>query len=316
MFFHSLPLIVILALVIIFTSVGLQIFVNKAFKLNLLSDHASVIDPLLGVVGTLFSVLLGFMVGGAMDRYHDATVNVDLEANSIIDVFRLAQGYEEHDRKLVRGLCRSYVNNVVNLEWNQMANQKSPDGAFDSYQRLWEATLAVQPGDDERISNIQQTSIDAMKNLGENRRLRAVTSMHGLTFAQWLVIGVGAAITVMFTLFFPMRSPKFHNFLTGLVAVSLGLNIWLLAAYSTPFTGELQIQPYMFTYNATAAFKASDDAPRFMKKSAAAKAKSASDDEANTSSAKGTKSAAGTSTKDAANSSKASAQKNAKDDDD
>ncbi len=105
-----------------------------------------------------------------------------------------------------------------------------------------------------------------MKSLGENRRQRAVSSLHGLTFAQWLVIGVGGAITVMFTLFFPMRTPKFHTFLTGLVAVSLGLNIWLLAAYSTPFTGELQIQPYMFTFNAQAAMTSSDDPPQYLKK--------------------------------------------------
>jgi hypothetical protein len=127
-----------------------------------------------------------------------------------------------------------------------MEEQKTSNKAWDAYQRVWEASLAVQPGDDNRISNIQQSLLDSIKNLGENRRLRVVASQHGLTIVQWLVICIGAAITVLFTLFFPMRKAAFHVFLTVLVTVSLGLNIWLLAAYSTPFSGELKILPYMF----------------------------------------------------------------------
>jgi hypothetical protein len=146
-----------------------------------------------------------------------------------------------------------------------MGEQDNKESAWNSYQALWDSTLGIEPGNDQRISNIQQSIMEAMKTLGENRRARLVTSQHGLTLVQWLVIGLGATITVIFCLFFPMKKATFHTFLTGLVSVSLGLNIWLLAAYSTPFSGALQIQPYMFTFNAKVALSAPDTPPRFLK---------------------------------------------------
>ena len=265
MLYHTLPLVFFMAAVILIASITAQIVIGKTFQQTFLEEHADIVTPLLGVVGTLFSVLLGFMVGGAMDRYHDAVVNVDLEANSVANVFRLAKGLDDQDRVTVRNLCRQYVKDVVELEWKEMGLQDNKESAWNSYQALWDSTLGVEPGSDQRISNIQQSIMEAMKTLGENRRARLVTSQHGLTLVQWVVIGLGATITVIFCLFFPMKKAAFHTFLTGLVSVSLGLNIWLLAAYSTPFSGALQIQPYMFTFNAKAALAAPDTPPRFLK---------------------------------------------------
>lgn len=262
---QALPLVVILAVAILIVAFCAQLLVNRTFNQAFLEEHHSILDPLLGVVGTLFSVLLGFMVGGAMDRYHDSVVNVDLEANSVMDVFRLSQGLESDDRVRLRNLCREYTAKVVELEWKEMKEQSKNESARECYQEIWESALAIDPGSDERINNIQQSLLDAVKNLGENRRARIVASRHGLNLVQWLVIGLGGAITVLFCLFFPMRKAIFHTFFTGLVAVSLGLNIWLLSAYSTPFSGELQIQPYMFTLQAGKVLAAPDTPPRYLR---------------------------------------------------
>lgn len=262
----TLPIAILLTSFFTAIAIGLQFLIKRTVKNDFLEEHSSVIDPLLGVVGTLFSVLLGFLVAGAMDRYHDTCNTVDLEANAVADVFRVARGLEKEDRVRIRGLCRDYVNELINDEWQLMEKRKTSDKAWDIYQNLWEATLSIQPEDDNRISNMQQSLLDSMKNVGENRRLRVVASQHGLTSVQWFVIILGAGITVLFTLFFPMKKAVFHLFLTILVTVSLGLNVWLLAAYSTPFSGELKIQPYMFELLRDTAMKHPDTEVRYLKK--------------------------------------------------
>ena len=103
-----------------------------------------------------------------------------------------------------------------------------------------------------------------MQSVGQNRRMRIVASQHGLGEMQWLVVMLGSAITVVFTLLFPMRKASFHLILTLLVTLSLGLNIWLLSAYSTPFAGELRIVPYMFQMLRETTFKGDDQAPRYL----------------------------------------------------
>ncbi|MBX9568860.1 MAG: DUF4239 domain-containing protein [Candidatus Obscuribacterales bacterium] len=245
------------------TAVFAQFLVRKTFKHEDLLEHSPILEPLLGVVGTLFSVLLGFLVAGAMERYHDARVNVDLEANSVGDVFRLAKGLEDADRKLIRNCCREYVDDVLDDEWKLMETHKSSDKAQEKYQELWDAALSIQPHDD-RITNIHQTILTSMQSVGQNRRMRIVASQHGLGEMQWLVVMLGSAITVVFTLLFPMRKASFHLILTLLVTLSLGLNIWLLSAYSTPFAGELRIVPYMFQMLRETTFKGDDQAPRYL----------------------------------------------------
>ncbi|MBX3076696.1 hypothetical protein KF913_22490 [Candidatus Obscuribacterales bacterium] len=43
--------------------------VRRVLKPEMLETNLSAAEAMLGVVGTLFSVLLGFLVAGAIDRY-------------------------------------------------------------------------------------------------------------------------------------------------------------------------------------------------------------------------------------------------------
>ena len=63
---------------------------------------------------------------------------------------------------------------------------------------------------------------------------------------MWLIVGFGAVITVLLSYVFASQFPKVQGFMTTLVATALALNIWLLSAYSHPYTGELRIRPNMF----------------------------------------------------------------------
>lgn len=227
-------------------AVAAQLIIRRTVTDDVLQENANIVDPLLGVVGTLFSVLLGFLVAGSMNRYHDISNTVDQEANGMANVYRFSRGLDAEDRKRIGMFSLHYCNAVIDEEWKMMEKGESSEHAWDAYQNLWESVLSVDPGSSNKISNVQSALLESIQQVGEARRLRLVASQHGLTDIQWLVILVGAGITVLFTLFFPMKKLSFHLFLTILVTVSLGLNIWLLAAYSHPFAGQLCIQPYLF----------------------------------------------------------------------
>jgi hypothetical protein len=48
------------------------------------------------------------------------------------------------------------------------------------------------------------------------------------------------------TYMFFVESPKLQGLMVALVAMSLALNVFLLAIYSTPFIGDLKIRPEAF----------------------------------------------------------------------
>jgi len=262
----SLAVLIITA-VVVATILG-QIVVHKLVSTEQLAAHQGIVEAMLGVVGTLFSVLLGLLVANAIGSYHDVTLQVSGEANGLADVFRLARGLSDVDRPRIRQLCRQYGNIVVSEEWPMMRQKRTDPRAWDAYQQLWEAVVAVQPQED-RMNNLQQAILAAMQTLGENRRVRAVVCAAELSPLLWVVILFGAVITIAFTYFFTSKLGVLHTLMTALIAVSLGLNIWLLAAYSAPFSGELQIKPDMFELLQKQVFSVPDTPSRYLEVSPA-----------------------------------------------
>jgi hypothetical protein len=234
-------------LVALFVSIALvgQLIVNRCIKREILEQHHSAGEAMMGVVGTLFSVLLGFMVASAMDKYHDAQMHGEQEASSVASVFRIARGFSDVDRPRVRQLCREYVNDVIDNEWPKMEQHVKINHGWATYQKLWEACVAVVPEND-RQNNLEQGLIGAMQDLGQHRRARVMLASKGMPLALWFIVSFGAVITMALSYIFASNFPRIQAAMTTLVATALALNIWLLGAYSDPFSGELKIEPTMF----------------------------------------------------------------------
>ncbi len=252
-------------LVAIFVAIALvgQRLVKGRVKIEVLEQHHSAAEGMLGVVGTLFSVLLGFMVAAAMARYGDAQMHVEQEANCVASIFRLARGLGDDDRHRLRQLCRAYANEVLDIEWEQMARRAKVNHGWEGYQKLWEGVVAVVPEND-RQSNLQQAINEAMMGVGEHRRARLVLAQQDLPKALWIVVAFGSIITIGFTYVFMSQFPGVHGFMTTMVATTLALNIWLLAAYSSPFSGELQIKPMMYELLREQVFVVPDTPSRYL----------------------------------------------------
>ncbi len=234
-------------LILVFVGVGLsgQFLVNRLVKHEVLEKHHSAGEAMMGVVGTLFSVLLGFMVASAMDKYHDAQMHGEQEANSVVNVFRIAGGFSAVDRPRLRKFCRQYIDEVINDEWPMMEKHQRINHGWKSYNKLWESAVAVAPEND-RQSSLLQELVASMKEVGEHRRARILLSQKEMPVALWAVVGIGAIITLALSYVFASQFPKVQGFMTTLVASALALNIWLLAAYTHPYSGELKLRPAMF----------------------------------------------------------------------
>lgn len=257
-----------IALIIGFVCIALagQYLVNRLIKVEVLERHHSAGEAMMGVVGTLFSVLLGFMVASAMERYHDAQMHNEQEASTLATIFRLSRGFSDIDRPRMLALCREYVGEVIEAEWPLMEKRQRVNHGWDCYQRLWEAAVSVFPEND-RQSNLQQGLVSAMQELGEHRRARILLSQSDLPLSLWLIVIFGAFITIALSYIFASQHPKVQNFLITLVATALALNVWLLAAYSHPYSGELGLKPSMFLLVKdifAGSQNKSDQAPQFL----------------------------------------------------
>jgi hypothetical protein len=212
------------------------------------SKHHAVAEPLLAVVGTLFSVLIGFLVVGTMNDYQDARTKVNQEAQYLADVFRFAQGLSAAPRVDIRNTCREYCRVVRTDEWPAMERNESCAPAWKLYYELWDQSLSVTPSD-QRESNIHQAMLSSIQGLGECRRSRMASLRRSISGSLWIVLISGCIIIVTFTYFFVIDSIVLHAVMTGLVGLSLYLVIFLLTLYDNPFAGNLKLEPTPFEVN-------------------------------------------------------------------
>ena len=225
-------------------SIGLMFAIRKGFGIQSLRSHHEVSDPLLACVGTLFAVLLGFMVANAMTRYDLARVNMEQEAGALGDIFRLAGGLSK-DPLAIQKDCLNYTQVVVDAGWADLKDRKMNNKAWDAYGQIWQDVLKYEPVG-EREVNIHGCMLDAVTRLGDARRVRATQLNYQLPDILWAVVIAGAVATGILAHFFGIRHTAWQIMTNALVTLILCLNVFLLAAFDDPFAGFIALKPYPF----------------------------------------------------------------------
>jgi len=108
-------------------SLLLMTVLNRVWPWEQRRSYNDLIGWQLSILGTTYAVILGFMLYAVWTSLGDANLNVDLEAHAVVDLYRLAKGLAEPQRKQLQALARSYAETVVNRDWPQMAESEVPE---------------------------------------------------------------------------------------------------------------------------------------------------------------------------------------------
>src|SRR5271155_5026062 len=98
------------------------LLVRKYVKHQTLAVHHDVAGYMLSIVGTLYAVVLGFIVVDSLNTFQKARLTVEQEANALHDIFHLAQGLPSPISLDIRTTCLSYAKLMVSEEWPAMAD--------------------------------------------------------------------------------------------------------------------------------------------------------------------------------------------------
>lgn len=207
--------------------------------------HHDVADPMLSIVGTLFAVLLGFMVANAMTRFEEARINVQQEANAVMDLFRITEGLPEQDKVTLRRDIKAYVSVVINDEWARMAHRESSPEATSLCDKIWSDCATFKPKEDYQ-NNLQQKMLDTVSSLSDCRRVRLYAMHNGLPISLWVVLFAGGIATLILTYLFGIQSLRLQILMTTIVSVVICLNMFLLASFDDPFSGDVMVHPTAF----------------------------------------------------------------------
>jgi hypothetical protein len=221
---------------------------RRLFDTEVLRSAHDVTGSLLAVTGTLYAVTLGMIVVDAMTRFEQAVDTVQQESNCLVETFELADRIREPFRSRLQEQCRKYAASVADQEWAAMAADRPSretrvlmvgiSRALDGYEPQTEVEKAVFPLLVEQISE-----------LWRHRRERLATSSQGIPTIEWIALFFGAVMTVLFTGLFAIDHARLHVLVTAMVALAIGLNLYLVSLFGYPFAGDLSVSADPFRHD-------------------------------------------------------------------
>ncbi|MBC7999573.1 MAG: DUF4239 domain-containing protein [Leptolyngbya sp.] len=235
----------IITFFVVAASIGGLIIARKFLGNTDLRNQHDITDPYSQFVAMLFAVLLGFMVADSMQRFGVARETVQQEASSLGNVFRLSEGLAPKDCLELRELCLQYATEVVDDEWPMLAQKKDSPKAWAIYRQIWSRCTSYEPTSNRQV-NAQQVLLSSMVTLGDCRRLRVEALHSGLPLVLWIVLFIGGAATIIFTYFFSADNLHIQVVMVGIVSLVICLNLFLLATYDDPFSGDVKVAPTAF----------------------------------------------------------------------
>jgi len=224
------------------------ITVRRKFDYSKSPHHHDVADPLMSVVGTLFAVLLGFMIANAMTRFEEIRGTVQREASTVANIYRTSTGLPSPQREKLQKSCEAYVDAVVDEEWPLLKENKTSNAAWHSYGDIW-TTIVKLDGQSSCSTNLQAALLAYAGQLGDCRRMRIGAEHNGLPLVLWVVLLAGGLATIAFSYFFIVENFKLQVLMTSLVTVAICLNLFLLASYDDPFSGDVMVKSTPFEYD-------------------------------------------------------------------
>lgn len=200
--------------------------------------------PMLQVTGTLFAVVVAFVILAAFQTYNGARNGAQSEAQAVLDMARTAALFPPAQRDELRADLVCYGRAVVDQEWPAMRHgDSSPvvDQWVSAYRRLF-GQLAVR-------SPSEQVGLQDLVNLANTRTAGRLQRLSDDTATVptplWVALVFGGCVTVALQL--GMADPRERLYVHGLMVAGLGalvaaclLIVYFLDHPYQPHTGGIQ----------------------------------------------------------------------------
>jgi hypothetical protein len=166
-------------------------------------EHNDLAGFILAVIGIVYAVLLAFVAFGVWQRFDQAESRVYDEAGMLTIVYRDASSFGLQSRRL-RGDIRDYARTVAREEWATMASGGSSQRARAQIETV-DREIRDLPATTRPLQNIQAQMLSSIEESLVDRDARLSMSATGVNGVMWIVLVLGAMLTVGFTYLFGFR---------------------------------------------------------------------------------------------------------------
>jgi hypothetical protein len=215
--------------------IGLKL-VRRKFSPDLLKENHEVAGYIFNAFGLLYAVLIAFVVYATWTGYDNSKNNAEMEANKLSEIFMDAKGLPDSNRIIIQNLLLNYAVTLKDDEWVKMVQGERSNAARELMDNIFTEYLKM---DVKTIPNpyIYQESLKRLNEILEYRRLRLFSNSNSIPDVIWIVVIIGAVISVGYTYLFGVKSQIAQYIMTSTLAITNSLVLFLIYILNHPFTG-------------------------------------------------------------------------------
>src|SRR4051794_30681654 len=196
-----------------------------------------------GFVGAAFGIVLGMTTFFASQHYANLREAAQSEATTLGNVAAMSGSFAPKQGNALRRQIYCYATDVINEEWPEMGSHERGAPIVERRQRA-AYLLLLQVGHSEpRPVTWYANAVGGSLRVGEDRQRRLLLSQPQIPGNLWILIYVGAALTILFTVFFHLKSRRQLGGMMAAVIVMLTAITAVLAGPDAPTGGPPSLQP-------------------------------------------------------------------------
>jgi hypothetical protein len=228
--------------VIVGISLGGLLLFRKVMPASRFDSANTVSTTMFQLAGTLYAVLVAFVVVVVWEQFSDAEDASGHEAAAIADLLRDSAALPPQSQLGVEQALIDYTRSVVDSEFPRMRHGEHVAEQSAELIAVWENYLQVQPETRNQIAFFDH-AIVRLNDMTSYRKARVSTGDSSVPVELWVLLVGGGGVVMAFTFLSGTRDRVVHLLGVGLTAALLAFVMYLIFALEHPYVGKLSVQP-------------------------------------------------------------------------
>ena len=242
---------VIIATMCLFAVVGLLLVRRSVLpRLRIYSGDSEFTGSMMQSVMVFYGLAVALIAVTVFQTYSETEKVVTGEATALNALYRDVTSYPENIRPRLQDELREYTRYVIEEAWPLQQRGQVPSGGIERMTRFQALLVSFEPTTEGQKLTHGET-LRAYNLLIQSRRQRLDAVGTGLPRVMWAVIIAGAFISLTSSFFFKVEDTRLHLIEVLLLALFIGLVIFMILSLDRPFRGDLGIgaDPYQLVYD-------------------------------------------------------------------
>ena len=222
---------------------GIYLLITKLAVGDRLKAFKAITPAILPPLSVVFGLLVAFLANQVWGEADRASTAVNREASALRAVVLLSSQFPGETESHLRGFIHDYIQDAVNQEWPDMARHHvTLSIAPPKLAEALRLALSLTPKGEGQVIG-QREMVAAFQNALDARRQRIVLSESSINWVKWTVLLIQAGLTLLTIAMVHCDNRLANRIVLGIFATGVGVAVWLIAANTRPFAGQISVRP-------------------------------------------------------------------------